>query len=366
MDDMNIPFVDLKPQYLSIRDEIRAAIDGVLDRCEFVLGSDVTKFEEEFAVHCGAPHAVSVANGLDALTLAARALDIGPGDEVILPAFTFVATALGFSLAGAVPVLVDVEPGTALIDPARIEAAITPRTKAICAVHLYGQAADMDAINAIAARHNLAVIEDSAQAHGALYNGKRAGSLGRVGCFSFYPGKNLGAYGDGGLISTGDAALRDKLLCLRNYGSKVKYHHEVKGTNSRLDSVQAAILRVKLRYLDQWTAARQRHAARYDAALADLPQVRRTLSRPGSVYHLYVVRVANRDAVLSRLHEAGIGAAIHYPFCLHQMPCYQELAHLRGSFPASEDWAANCLSLPLYPELPDEAADRVRDVLKTL
>jgi len=363
---MKIPFVDLKVQYDSIRDEVRHAMDEVLDRCEFVLGSAVTNFESEFATYCGTPHAIGVANGLDALTLAARALNIGPGDEVIVPAMTFVATALGFSLAGATPVLVDVDPETALIAPAKIEAAITPRTKAICAVHLYGQCAEMDAVNAIAARHNLAVIEDAAQAHGALYNRKKAGSMGQAGCFSFYPGKNLGAYGDGGLVSTSSDALRDSLLCLRNYGSKVKYHHEVKGTNSRLDSVQAAILRVKLRYLDQWTAARRKHAARYDELLADLPQIRLTSNRPGSAHHLYVIRVADRDSVLAKLHENGIGAAIHYPFCLHQMPCYEELAHLRGQFPISEDWAANCLSLPLYPELPDEAAERVRNVLKTL
>lgn len=363
---MQIPFVDLKAQYNSLRDDLQQAVIGVLEKCEFVMGPDVAEFEAEFARYCSARHAVGVANGLDALTLAARALGIGPGDEVIVPAMTFVATALGFSQVGATPVLVDVDPETALIDPARIEAAITPRTKAICAVHLYGQCAEMDAINAIARRHGLAVIEDAAQAHGALYNGRRAGSLGNVSCFSFYPGKNLGAFGDGGLVATSDDAIHDQLLYLHNYGAKVKYHHEVKGTNSRLDSLQAAVLRVKLRHLDQWTEARRRHARRYDEALKDAPAVRRTLYRDGSVYHLYVIRVPDRDAALARLQAAGIGAAIHYPFALHQMGCYRDLGYAEGAFPAAEDWAAHCLSLPLYAELPDEAADRAAEVLKTL
>ncbi|WP_019646546.1 DegT/DnrJ/EryC1/StrS family aminotransferase [Novispirillum itersonii] len=363
---MIVPFVDLKAQYLAIRDEVRAAIDTVFDQCEFVLGQEVTAFEAEFARYCHAKHALGVANGLDALTLVARGLGIGPGDEVIVPAMTFIASALAFSQVGATPVLVDVTSDSALIDPARIEAAITPRTKAICAVHLYGQCADMAAITAVAARHGLPVIEDAAQAHGADDNGLRAGSLGLAACFSFYPGKNLGGYGDAGGICTNDDALNERLSSLRNYGAKVKYHHEQLGGNSRLDSIQAAILRVKLRYLDGWTAARRQHAARYDAVLADLPQVRRTIYRPGSVYHLYVIRVADRDAALTKLHQAGIGAGIHYPFALHQQECYRDLGYQPGDFPNAEDWAAHSISLPLYAELPEDAPERVAAVLRVL
>lgn len=363
MNDTAIPFVDLKAQYAAVGGEIQHAICAVLEDCEYVLGPEVAHFEREFADYCGMPHAVGVGSGLDALTLSARALGIAPGDEVIVPSMTFVATALAFSLVGAVPVLVDVEPDTALIDPARIGDAITPRTKAICPVHLFGQCADMEAVNALAARHGLSVIEDAAQAHGATRNGGRAGALSQAGCFSFYPAKNLGAYGDGGLVSVADKAIYEHLLSLRNYGARVKYHHDIQGTNSRLDSVQAAVLRVKLRHLDAWNAARRRHALRYDEALADIQNVRRTRHNDGSVYHLYVIRVPNRDATLARLHAAGIGAAIHYPFAVHQTRCYAELGYGQGAFPVAEDWAANCLSLPLYPELPAEAPGRVAAVL---
>jgi dTDP-4-amino-4,6-dideoxygalactose transaminase len=364
MTNTPIPFVDLRAQYAAIGSEIQQAISAVLEGCDYILGPEVERFEREFADYCGVPYAVGVGNGVDALTLSARALGIGPGDEVIVPAMTFVATALAFSLVGAKPVLVDVEADTALIDPARIEGAITSRTKAICPVHLFGQCADMDAVKAVAARHGLSVIEDAAQAHGATFNGVRAGALGHTGCFSFYPAKNLGAYGDGGLVSVADPAAYERLLALRNYGSKVKYHHDIQGTNSRLDVIQAAALRVKLRHLEGWNAARRGHARRYDDVLADVPNVRRTRYRDGSVYHLYVVRVPDRDAVLARLHTAGIGAAIHYPFAVHQSACYADLEYGEGSFPMAENWAANCLSLPLYPELPSDAPERVAEVLR--
>ncbi|MGE5503351.1 MAG: DegT/DnrJ/EryC1/StrS family aminotransferase, partial [Actinomycetota bacterium] len=320
-----IPLVDLGAQFATLQAEVTAAIGAVLARGDFILGRDVAAFEEEFAAFCGVGHAVGCANGTDALHLAVRALDIGPGDEVIVPAMTFVATALGASLAGATPVLVDVDPATAQIDPARIEAAITPRTKAIIPVHLYGQCADMTAILEIAGRHGLPVIEDAAQAHGATHRGRTAGSMGTLACFSFYPGKNLGAYGDGGMVVTKDAALAARLKRLRNLGSEKKYHHDEVAPNSRLDTVQAAVLRIKLRHLAEWNRLRRAHAAAYDAALAPIGRIRRTVSDEGSVYHLYVVRSDRRDADLQWLNAAGIGAGIHYPFALHQLDAYRHL-----------------------------------------
>jgi dTDP-4-amino-4,6-dideoxygalactose transaminase len=358
-----IPLVDLKAQYRTIKTEIDAAMQRVLDRADFVLGADVDAFEAEFAAFCGAAHAVSCGSGTEALHLGLKALGIGPGDEVIMPAMTFVATALAITMCGGRPVLVDVDPGTALIDPAAIERAITPETRAILPVHLFGQCADMAAINALARRHGLKVIEDAAQAHGALCNGARAGILGDVGCFSFYPGKNLGAYGDGGLVTTNDPAIAEKMKLLRNWGSRRKYHHEVMGTNSRLDTLHAAVLRVKLKYLDGWNAARRRHAALYDAALAPLNHIERTRYDAGSIYHLYVVRTDDRDAALAALNGAGLGAAIHYPFAVHEHTAYAWLGYAPGSFPVSESWARRCLSLPIYPELPDTAPARAAAAL---
>jgi len=274
-----------------------------------------------------------------------------------VPAMTFVATALGVSLAGARPVLVDVRPQDALIDPHGIQAALTPRTKAIIPVHLYGQCADMEAICAIAAKHSLMVIEDAAQAHGAIYAGKRAGSLGDIGCFSFYPGKNLGAYGDGGLVTTTRRDIAERIELLRNCGSHVKYHHEEIGLNSRLDTLQAAILRVKLKYLDQWNAARRRIAAHYDRALTEVSGVDRTRHADGSVYHLYVIRLSARDTVRELLNAQGIDAGIHYPFALHELKAYAFLGYRPGDFPVAESWGRRCLSLPLYPELTPASAD---------
>ena len=361
--EKSIPLVDLKAQRETIANDLKAAIAKVVDRCDFILGEEVDLFERDFAEYCRVPHAVGVANGTDALHLACRALDIGPGDEVIVPAMTFASTAFGVSLAGARPVLVDVRVEDALIDPEKIEAAITPRTRAIIPVHLYGQCADMEAVCAIAARYSLAVIEDAAQTHVAVHNGERAGSLGDIGCFSFYPAKNLGAYGDGGLVTTTRRDLAERLEVLRNCGSRLKYHHEEIGLNSRLDTLQAAILRVKLEHLDTWNEARRQIARHYDAALKRVPEIEITHHKTGSVYHLYVVRLDERDMVLRALNAQGIGAGIHYPFALHELKAYSFLGHSKGEFPVAEDWARRCLSLPIYPELGPNGADRCVDAL---
>ncbi len=352
-----IPLVDLRSQQRKIAEEIKSAIAGVVDRCDFILGKDVNLFEEEFADYCGVPHAIGVASGTDALHLACRALDLGDGDEVIVPAMTFAATAFAVSLTGARPVLVDVRPEDALIDPDKIEAAISPRTKAIIPVHLYGNCADMAAVCAIAEKHSLLVVEDAAQAHGAVYAGKRAGSLGDIGCFSFYPGKNLGAYGDGGLITTARSDIAKRIELLRNCGSRLKYQHEEIGLNSRLDTLQAAILRVKLRRLDEWNAARRRLAAHYDTALRSVSGIDCSRHAEGGVHHLFVVRLAGRDAVQQALNARGVGAGIHYPFALHELKAYAWLGYRPGAFPVAEAWARRCLSLPLYPELTQYDAD---------
>lgn len=363
---MQIPLVDLKAQYASIQTEVASAIQTVLTEGSFILGPAVASFEQNFAHFCQAKHCLGVASGTDALQLIFRGLNIGPGDEVIVPAFTFIATALGVNLAGATPVLVDVNRVDGLIDPERISAAITPRTKAIVAVHLYGRCADMDRIHEIAKAHGLYVIEDACQAHGARYKGRTAGSLGAAAAFSFYPGKNLGAYGDGGAITTNDATLAERLRLLRNWGSIRKYHHEEPGLNSRLDSVQAAILDVKLKYLARWNQQRREHAADYDRLLAEQHIVPAWSSQSGSesVYHLYVVRVKDRDARLEWLNSHGVGAGIHYPFPIHQLRAYQTMGRTCGSLKEAEGWASECLSLPLYPELSAEQRQYTVDTLR--
>jgi dTDP-4-amino-4,6-dideoxygalactose transaminase len=333
----------------------------VLDQTCFVLGPPVQQFEEHFAEFSDAQHCLGVASGTDALHVAMRALNVGPGDEVILPSFTFVATALGVSLAGATPVLVDVRREDALIDPDLIEAAITPRTKAIIPVHLYGRCADMDPIMEIASRHGLKVVEDAAQAHGAKYRGRTAGSLGDAAAFSFYPGKNLGAYGDGGAITTSDDALADQIREIRNLGSKKKYYHEQIGLNSRLDTLQAAVLDVKLQHLSDWNKKRRQIAEFYRAALSGrddliIPQDAAGLE---SVYHLFVIRVTDRDQRLARLQEAGIGAGIHYPIPIHLLDAYRDHLPENLRLPESEAWAAECLSLPIYAELSEDQATKV-------
>jgi dTDP-4-amino-4,6-dideoxygalactose transaminase len=363
---MSIPLVDLRIQYRDIASEINAAMALVLDQSDFILGQELTTFEREFADYCGVQHAIGCANGTDALELCCRAMDIGPGDEVIVPAMTFVASALGPYLAGAKPILVDVLPESALIDPARVEAAITSRTRAIVPVHLYGQCCDMEAIGAVARRKGLRIIEDAAQAHGAVIGGRRAGALGDVAAFSFYPGKNLGAYGDGGCVVTNNFDIAQKVRLLRNWGSQEKYHHEIMGKNSRLDTLQAAILRIKLRRLNDWNAARRRHASRYDEALAASPGVKLTRYNDGCVYHLYVIRVEHRDRTLAALYAEGIGAGIHYPFAVHELAATKYLGFRPGDFPVSEAWARHCLSLPIYPELPSEVPARIADVLRSV
>jgi dTDP-4-amino-4,6-dideoxygalactose transaminase len=354
---MQIPLVDLKIQYASLRDELNAAWQDVLEQACFILGPPVANFERDFAAACHSRHAIGVASGTDALHLTFRAMEIGAGDEVIVPAFTFVASALGVSLAGATPVFVDVRRDNGLVDPDLVEQAITPRTRAILPVHLYGRCADMDRLREIAKAHDLKIVEDACQAHGATYRGRPAGSLGDAAAFSFYPGKNLGAYGDGGAITTDDDALAERLRLMRNWGSRKKYHHEEVALNSRLDSVQAAILSVKLKHLADWNRRRRAHAAMYNSLLVDHPGV--TLpaaAEPLSdhAYHLYVVRVPDRDDRLRQLEEQGIGAGIHYPFPVHKLNAYRSLAPAAGKLRESESWAAQCLSLPMYAELTEQ------------
>ena len=351
---MKIPFVDLQEQYQGIRDEITLAIADVLNHSDFVLGRAVNNFEESFAEYCEASYAVGVDSGYSALELILRAYGIGPGDEVITAANTFIATALAISNCGARPVLVDIDPETYNLDPNLLETAVSPATRAIIPVHLYGHPADMDPILAVARKHGLKVIEDAAQAHGARYKGRRAGSLGDAAAFSFYPGKNLGAYGDGGAVVTNDAALADQVRLLRNLGQRVKYHHLVKGYNRRLDTIQAAVLQVKLAYLDEWNASRRRAAAVYREMLADLPLITPRAARWAEpVYHLFVIRTQNRDAMSRYLQEGGIATGMHYPIPIHLQPAYKELGYGEGAFPVTEAYAQEILSLPMYPELTD-------------
>lgn len=354
----NVQFVDLTAQYQAIDGEIDRAIAGVLQRCDFVLGRGVEEFEDQFATFCCSRHGIAVDSGLSALELALRAFDVGPAHEVITAANTFIATALAISATGATPVLVDIDPVTYNIDPQLVRKAITPQTKAILPVHLYGQPADMDPILEIAQEHGLVVIEDACQAHGARYKGKRAGSLGHAAAFSFYPGKNLGAYGDGGMIVTNDPALADKLRMLRNYGQRKKYQHEIRGFNHRLDTLQAEILKVKLKHLDDWNASRRLHAQQYCELLQGtslmLPQVPEYAE---SVWHLHVVRVQQRDQLARYLAEQGISTGVHYPIPLHLQPAYHDLGYVRGSFPVTEAFASELLSLPMYPELLPSAVD---------
>ena len=347
-----VPFVDLQAQHATIAAEVQAAIRDVLERADFILGEEVGRFEEEFARYIGTRHAVGVGSGLAALELALRAYGIGPGDEVITAANTFIATVLAIIAVGAQPVLVDADPATYNLDPAALGAAITPRTRAIIPVHLYGQPADLEPILALARRHHLVVIEDAAQAHGATYDGRPAGNWGDAGAFSFYPAKNLGAYGDAGMVVTNDAAIVGKLRQLRNYGQRVKYEHVIAGTNSRLDTIQAAILRVKLCHLDQWNAARQEHAAAYDSLLEELPVIRPVrLEKAVHVYHLYVIQVDGRDHVQESLRARGVATGIHYPIPIHLQEACAHLGYRRGQFPVSERAAGRILSLPMYPEM---------------
>jgi dTDP-4-amino-4,6-dideoxygalactose transaminase len=357
---LQVPFVDLSAQYPTIALEINEAIAKVIRDTDFILGREVGLFEEEFAAYCEAKYAVGVDSGTSALELALRAYEIGPGDEVITAANTFIASALAISHTGAKPVLVDVDPFTYTIDVVGIAKAITPRTKAILPVHLYGHPAHMDPIRELAQKHGLVVIEDACQAHGARYKGKRAGSLGHAAAFSFYPGKNLGAFGDGGMVVTNDREIAKRLTMLRNYGQKEKYHHQFRGYNRRLDTLQAAILRVKLKYLEKWNAARRWNAKLYHESLEGTGVVVPTEAAGAeSVWHLYVIRTENRDILRENLVSRGISPGIHYPIPIHLQPAYEDLGHKRGDFPITEAHAQRILSLPMYAELTPESIQHV-------
>ena len=361
---MNIPLVDLKAQYRGIRSEVDVAIQNVIDHTAFINGPDVAAFEEEFAAYCNAKYGIGASSGTTALHLALVACGVGPNDEVITVPNTFIATTEAISQCGATPVFVEVDEGTCTMDISRIERALTEKTKAILPVHLYGQPADMDPILELARQHDLKVIEDAAQAHGAEYKGRRAGGLGDAAAFSFYPGKNLGAYGDAGMVVTDDEEIAERCNVLADHGRKDKYEHQVEGYNYRLDTIQAAILRVKLRYLEEWTEQRREHASRYNRLLAEA-----TIETPVEanyarhVYHLYVVRVANRDAVLGRLKEKGVGVGVHYPIPLHLQPAYEGRGWRPGAFPVAERLAKECLSLPLFPELTVDQMQYVSEAL---
>ena len=360
-----ISFLDVKAAYDELRPEIDRAIARVCASGRYILGPEVERFEDAFASHVEAAHCVGVGNGLDALVLILRALGIGPGDEVIVPAQTFVATWLAVSWAGATPVPVEVDTDGALISPEAIEAAITPRTKAVMPVHLFGHPADLDPICEIAGRHAIAVIEDAAQAHGARYKGKRIGARGTAAAWSFYPAKNLGAMGDGGAVTTDDAALAERIRLLRNYGSAGKHVHQIAGVNSRLDPIQAAIMAEKLPRLEAWNSHRRRIAAFYLEALADLPI---DLPEPADwaepVWHLFAIRCAQRDRLAERLRRMGVATGCHYPVVPYRQGAYAGAAGA-ASFPIAEDWAARCLSLPIGPHLELRDAERVADAVRS-
>ena len=354
-----IPFVDLKKQYASIKDEVRVAIDGILESCQFTLGSEVAKFEEEFAAYSGGKFGMGVNTGTSALHLALLAAGVGPGDEVITVPFTFVATVASIYYTGAKTVFVDIDPRTFTMDPAKLEAAITPKTKAIIPVHLYGQPADMDPIVAIARKHNLVVVEDAAQAHGAEYKGRRVGSLGDMACFSFYPGKNLGAYGEGGMVVTDNPEYARTIRMLRDWGAEKKYHHVLKGYNFRLEGIQGAVLRVKLRHLEKWTEGRRAAAARYDKLFAGRVAHPQQMDYARHVYHIYAIRTKSRAAWMDALNAKGIQSGIHYPFPVHLLPAYEDLGYKAGQFPHSEQAANEVLSLPMFGELTAEQCEEV-------
>lgn len=365
---MNVPFLDLKAQHEPIRAELMSAINDVIDRGAFAGGPFVAQFEEDFAAFCASCHAVGVGNGTDALWLALLAFGVGPGDEVITVPNTFIATAEAISYCGAKPVFVDVDPRTFTMDPSLLERAITPHTRAVVPVHLYGQTADMDPIMAIARRHNLHVIEDACQAHGAEYKGRRAGSIGDAGCFSFYPGKNLGALGEAGAIVTDDAAAAIKMKVLRDHGQESKYHHSLIGWNARMDGIQGAVLTVKLKRLDRGNSARREHAKLYGELLCGVDNLMLPVVADHSlpVFHLYVVQVEQRDRILRTLGERGISCGIHYPKPVHLQKAYECLGLRAGAFPVAEQGAERLLSLPMFPELTRAQVEVVANELKAV
>lgn len=364
---VKVPYLDLKAQYRSIKGEIDAAVAGVLDSCQFILGSEVANFEPEFAAYCGASECIALNSGTSALHLALLAAGIGAGDEVITVPFTFVASVAAVLYAGARPVLVDIDPRSFTMDPAAVESAITPRTKVILPVHLYGQTADMDPILDIARRHNLIVIEDAAQAHGAKYKGRAAGSIGDIGCFSFYPAKNLGAYGEGGAVTTSNPQYARTVRMLRDWGQDGKYHHALRGFNYRMGGFQGAILRVKLRHLERWTERRRAIAQSYNQLLRDMNiEIPREMPWARHVYHVYSVRSKERDALQAALQAEGIQTAIHYALPAHLQPAYADLGYSKGSLPESEKAANEVLALPVYPELTDAQVRLVAQALENV
>jgi dTDP-4-amino-4,6-dideoxygalactose transaminase len=361
---IEVPFLNLKAQYQRIKPEIDAAIARVLDSSQFVLGSEVLGFEQEFAAYCGAAECIALNSGTSALHLALLAAGVGPGDEVITVPFTFVASVAAILYAGARPVLVDIDPLSFAMDPTAIAAALTPRTKAILPVHLFGHPADMDPILEVAHRNNLVVIEDAAQAHGATYKSRPVGTLGDIACFSFYPTKNLGAYGEGGAVTTDNAEYAQTIRMLRDWGQDRKYHHLLRGFNYRMEGLQGAILRVKLGHLDQWTEARRSAAGKYNRLLAacgvELPT---EMPWARHVYHVYTLRTEERDALQATLYAEGIQTAVHYALPVHLQPAYADLGYSRGDFPQAEKAAEEVLSLPLYPEITDTQIQKVAQTL---
>ena len=361
---MNIPLVDLKAQLNNIHDEIAEAINSVIDKTAFILGKEVECFENEFAQYIGTDFCVGVGSGTEALHLALRALGIGQGDEVVTAPNSYIATALAISYVGAKPVFVDIDPETNNIDTHKIEEAITANTKAIIPVHLYGHPAEIDRLIKISKKHNLRIVEDAAQAHGAEFKGKKVGTFGDISCFSFYPGKNLGAYGDGGAVVTDKEEYANTIKTLRNYGESKKYHHEAIGYNSRLDAIQAAILRVKLKYLDEWNQKRLDNAKIYNSYLKSLPiNIPVDKDYAKNVYHLYVIQVKNRDNALEFLRSKGVFASIHYPIPIHLQNAYSSLGYKKGDFPITEKYAQEIISLPMFPELEE---DQIKYITETL
>lgn len=363
---MTVPLLDLKAQFNEIRDEIRAAIDAVLESQQFILGPTVAAFEESVAACCGVAHAVGVSSGTDAILAALMAIGIAPGDEVITTPYTFFSTAGCISRLCARPVFVDIDPRTFNIDPAKIEAAVTEKTRAILPVHLFGQCAEMDPILEVARKHRLRLIEDAAQAIGAQYRERSAGTMGDVGCFSFFPSKNLGGFGDGGMVVTNDPELAETLRMLRAHGSKPKYFHSMIGGNFRLDALQAAILQVKLRHLDFWTERRRQNAALYGDLLSDAPVVAPYIEPHNfSIYNQYVICVEERDALRTFLKDNGVGTEIYYPLPLHMQKCYEHLGYRQGDFPEAEKAAAHSVAIPVYPELAEEKQRYVAKQIRT-
>jgi dTDP-4-amino-4,6-dideoxygalactose transaminase len=361
-----VPYLDLPAQMRGLRKEVDAAIARTLDQCSFCLGPDVVQFEKDFAGFCGAAHCVAFNSGTSALHVAMRLLNIGPGDEVITTPMTFVATSWAISYVGAKPVYVDTEDATFNLDPALVERAITPKTRAVLPVHLYGHPVNLDPLLEICRKHRLPLVEDAAQAHGAEYRGKRVGTFGVMSCFSFYPGKNLGAYGEGGALVTNDAAMAARARALREHGSTQRYYHDEVGYNYRMEGIQGAVLGVKLKHLDKWTQERRRVAARYSELLAGTPlQLPADADYAKGAWHLYVVRHPRRDELKKHLEAHQVGCALHYPLPLHLQKCYAELGYKAGDMPNAEKAARECLSLPIYPEMTEEQIQRVASVVRS-